>query len=177
MCESSRETVKKSLQTFCFNSRLPNAKRVLPVIKATMRLFLYSTGAKKYIYLNIFLLYMCIHASVPGETGRLFLFPAGWKNGANLCHPDLRIIGEKGAKRGSLREPWSSDCIQVEGLWACMRWSFTGQELPSIYSLSPFNHLIFFSLSQTLCICNMICIYFYNNLHKVNGDVLLDIIE
>lgn len=50
------------------------------------------------------------------------------------------------------------------------------QELP-IYSLTPFNHLIFLSLSQTLCICNMICIYFYNNLHKVNGDVLLDIIE
>lgn len=55
------------------------------------------------------------------------------------------------------------------------------QSLPSIYSLTPltFDRSLLNTIIPTspLCICNMICIYFYNNLHKVKGDILLDIIE
>lgn len=157
----------------------------LPVIKATIRLFLYFTGAKNiYLYMP---LYQYIHANVAGRQKRLML-PAKWKN-STLCRPTCGSFwGKKEIKRdttdplGTCRVELCREDLRWDRLPACMRQSFTGHLQWNcgypIFILQPPNlpPLPTFLTVPKLSAFAIWSVFIYN-LHKVKRSVLLDIIE
>lgn len=164
----------------------------LPAIKATMTLFLYSKWGKKYIYISLYInIYTqmwlgCSNSPCCWQGGTTqhwntiqthgSLGGRSWKGLQRaLGVRRLRLVGWDGGSQMGLTTSMHAPIIY----WRPSK----KQSFPNIYSLTPFNPLTLplFNTStipnSSLCICYMICIYFYNNLPKVKGDILLDIIE
>lgn len=154
----------------------------LPAIKATITLFLYTKGAKNisiWIYIKI---YSC-------KWGR----SARWNNTATKRHPLPWISWRKTLYRTtescgtcSLTVLGRGKGLQTGGTTSMhapiIYWTpSTKQSLPQYLlfnSVTPPQHSIIPKpMSLHLQYDELICIYFYNNLQKVKGDVLLDIIE